>query len=342
MPRALALLMLLSACSAGSQDSPVEPVTTTSVATTPTAEPTTTLPPTTTTSPTTTTAPDGSLPTLDDGRPATWVGVTEDYEAVEVDTASGAIIRSIGQVSTAEDVATAECSACINAIDAVWRTFDGSHFFVSQCCEPAAGLIHVLTADELPLLPGDDSDPWFFWRATPSPDSNDVVLLGYQVVVVSADVDPMGAEPDVNYIEAWTSDGEDAFPISNAVWDGDVIRWLEGSGSEVRLRTFSVDTGTTTATVIAELEGWSTAGLTRHASGDLMAVGSLPDSPTEALVLDADGIVVDTRVVADGTQLGGYDRTGEFLIYTDSDGVVHWQSGDDSGVLAEGFVHASW
>lgn len=340
----LVLLLLVAACSTGGETSPTEPSTVTTSPTT-TADSTTTLPPetTTTSSTTTPTPPEGVLPTLDDGRPATWVGVTDDYEAVEVDTASGEIVRSLGQVSTAEDVATAECSACINAIDAVWRTFDGSHFMVSECCEPAAGLLHVLSADELPLLPGDDTDPWFFWRAAPSPDSNDVVLLGYQVILVSAAVEATGAVPDVDYTEVWTSEGEDAFPISNAVWDGDTIRWLEQGGGEVRLRTFQLGADESETLGLPELAGWSTAGLTRRSSGDLVAVGSTgEDAATEAFIIDTEGAVIDTLTVAAGAQLGGYDRTGEFLIYTDADGVVHWQSGDDSGVLAEGFVHASW
>ena len=47
---------------------------------------------------------DGSIPTLDDGRPATFVAVTTDYAAVEVDTVSGDVVNSIAQVSTREAV----------------------------------------------------------------------------------------------------------------------------------------------------------------------------------------------------------------------------------------------
>jgi hypothetical protein len=84
----------------------------------------------------------------------------------------------------------------------------------------------------------------------------------------------MDATPDVDYAEAWASSGEDAFPISNAVWDGDAIRWLEGSAGEVRLRTVHLDSGASETTDVPELAGWNTAGLTRRASADLVAVGA--------------------------------------------------------------------
>jgi hypothetical protein len=163
-PRRLPILLIAVTIVSGCSSNGAEPATSTRDTTTSTETTTTTAVPTTTTT-TTTIVPSPSggepLPTLDDGRPSTWVGVTADYEAVEVDTAGGDVIRSLGQVSTAEDVETAECAACVNAIDAVWRTYDGSHILISECCEPAAGLIHVLTEDEIPLLPAGDREPWW-------------------------------------------------------------------------------------------------------------------------------------------------------------------------------------
>ena len=109
----IALVLVVAAC--GGESAARETTTST---TSPTTTVTTTPATTTTTEPSTTTT---SAPPAQIELPATWVGVTEDYEAVEVDTATGEILRSIAQVSTAEDVATAECSACVNAVDAVWR-----------------------------------------------------------------------------------------------------------------------------------------------------------------------------------------------------------------------------
>jgi hypothetical protein len=342
----LVLTVLLAAC--GAADSTVSSSTTSTSTTTTTTVPepsttTTTVPVTTTTLP----VPEGALPTLSDGRPATWVGVTEDYEAVEVDTLTGEVIRSIAQVSTAEDVATAECSACVNAIDTVTRTYDGAYYFVSQCCEPAAGLIGVLTPEDFPML-GDglvDIPTWNQWSAAPSPDSHGVVFVGYQVVVTSADVPPGGDGRESDYTEAWVNEGEDAFPISNAVWDTghDAIHWLEAEAGSTRLRTFDIAAGSTSTVPVPELDGWNQAGLALDATSNLVVVRSMPDTPTsEALVIGLDGVRLDSFTLEAGARLGGYDRTGAFLIYTADDGVVRWMGPDGSGILADGFVHAGW
>lgn len=332
----LALGIVLAACSAGGQTTttPGSESTTSSSTTTTSADTTTT----TTTVPTTTTSTvpsdDTGVPLLEDGRPATWVGVTSDYEAVEVDTVTGEVIRSLGQVSTAEDVETAECSACVNAIDAVWRTYDGAYFLISQCCEPAAGMIHILTEEQIPLgLDSEPDQPLFFWSAAPAPDSLDVAFLGYQVLVTAADTET----------SAMTE--LERFPVSNAVWvpGEDQIRWLEGEAETVFLRTFDTTDGSSTVVEIEELAGWNQVTLAIRPSGDLLVARSEPDAAaSELVVLAPDGEVSGEIPVEQGARLGGYDRTGTHLIYTDGDGVVRWLSDDDGGVLAEGFVHASW
>jgi hypothetical protein len=350
VPGLLAMAAFLAACSSDvTEPAPTDAaaVTTTGTepATTSTSSSTTTTPVTTATEPPPALPAGGEpLPVLADGRPATWVGVTTDYEAVEVDTATGELIRSLGQVATAEDVETAECAACVNAIDAVWRTFDGSHIFISECCEPAAGLIHVLTDDELPLLAESGRDsPWFFWWATPAPDSPLVAFLGYQVLVTAADVAPPNG--DAGAAGTWmVTENLDTFPISNAVWapGENAIRWLEGDGEAVRLRTFDTSGGST-AIPIDELAGWALAGLAGRATGELVVARAQPDGVTTSLlVFTPEGDLVDEVPIEPGARLGGYDRTGTFLIYTADDGVARWIGGGTSGLLGEGFVHASW
>lgn len=332
----LALGIVLAACSTGGQTTttPAIETTTSSSTTTTTADATTT----TTTLPTTTTSTvpidDTGVPLLEDGRPTTWVGVTNDYQAVEVDTATGEVIRSLGQVSTAEDVETAECSACVNAIDAVWRTYDGSYFLISQCCEPAAGMIHTLTEDQIPLgLESEPDQPRFFWSAAPAPDSLNVAFLGYQVLVTAADTETS----EMTELER--------FPVSNAVWvpGEDQIRWLEGEADAVFLRTFDTIDGASTVVEIEELAGWNQVTLAIRPSGDLLVARSEPDAAASALlILTPEGEVSGEIPIEPGVRLGGYDRTGTNLIYTDGDGIVRWLSDDDGGVLAEGFIHASW
>jgi hypothetical protein len=333
----LALLSLVvGACASGDDSAATtttEAVTTTSLVTTTTAPTTTTTEPTTTT----TASIDESQPdTLPDGVPTTWLGVTTDYEAVEVDTATGEVIRSLGQVSTAEDVENAECSACVNAIDMVWRTFDGSHTIISECCEPAAGQIHVLEDSELPLLFDSDDLPVFFWTASPAPDAPLIALLGYGVAIVSAD------DPQSSIAAGELAD----FPVSNAVWvpGEETVRWLEDASGTLQLRTFDVATGTSTALPIPGVEAQGIVGLAIRASGEMVAMHAAADTDgtTTALVLSPDGEIVDEFGVEAGARLGGYDPSGTVLIYTDGDGVVRWLDESGAGALAEGYYFASW
>jgi hypothetical protein len=331
----LALLALVvSAC--GSDDG-ADTTTTTEATTTTSLATTTTQPATTTTAPTTTTTTEAADPNvLPDDAPTTWVGVTTDYEAVEVDTATGEVIRSLGQVSTAEDVENAECSACVNAIDMVWRTFDGSHTIISECCEPAAGMIHVLNDTEIPLVIDSDDAPVFFWTASPAPDAPLIAFLGYGVAVATAD------EPGSPIAAAEL----EHFPVSNAVWvpGEEVVRWLEDAAGTLQLRTFDVSAGTSDAVEVSGVESQGIVGLAIRGSGEMVAMHSEgdPDSATTALVLSPEGEVIDEFEIETGARPGGYDPTGTVLIYTDGAGVVRWLSDSGAGVLAEGYHFASW
>lgn len=329
----LALLALVvGAC--GSDDGSEATTTTEANTTTSLATTTTT---TTTTAPTTTTTAEADDPdsnSLPDDAPATWVGVTTDYEAVEVDTATGEVIRSLGQISTAEDVENAECSACVNAIDLVWRTFDGSHTIISECCEPAAGQIHVLEDSELPLLFDSDDAPVSFWTASPASDAQLIAFLGYGIAVAAAD-DPQSPIASSELAN---------FPVSNAVWvpGGEAVRWLEDAAGRLQLRTFDVATETSTAVEVPGMEAPNIMGLAVRSSGEMVAMYSESDATTTALVLAPDGEIVGEFSVEAGARPGGYDSSGTVLIYTDGDDVVRWLSEDGSGVLAEGYYFASW
>ena len=62
----------------------------------------------------------------------------------------------------------------------------------------------------------------------------------------------------------------------------------------------------------------------------------------KARVDAVDGELVATFPVETGSLWGGYDPSGRMLIYTDGEDVVRWQGLGQSGVLAEGYIHASW
>jgi hypothetical protein len=329
----LALLTLVvGACGSGDGSE----ATTTTEAETTTSLATTTTPPTTTTTTTTTQAVDQDSSSLPDDAPTTWVGVTTDYEAVEVDTATGEVIRSLGQVSTAEDVENAECSACVNAIDMVWRTFDGSHTIISECCEPAAGRIHVLGDSELPLVFDSDDAPVSFWTASPSPDAPLIAFLGYGVAVAEAD------NPRSPIAASELAD----FPVSNAVWvpGEEAVRWLEDAAGTLQLRTFDVATESSTAVEVSGVEAQGIVGLAIRSSGEMVAMHSDVDTDgaATALVLSPAGEVIEEFDIETGARPGGYDSSGTLLIYTDGDNVVRWLSESGSGVLAEGYHFASW
>lgn len=329
--RVVMLVAIVGACSSDAPSTTIPAETTTSVETTITSPPTT--PSTTTSTSTTLPADEGGLAVLDDGRPATWIGVTSDYEAVEVDTESGTVIRSLGQVATAEDVADAECSACVNAIDAAWRTFDGSYFVISECCEPAAGLIHVLDPSELPLESGSDNQR-FFWSAAPAPASQTVAFLGYQLQIATLD-DP-GSDFTLEL---------EHFPISNAAWspDAGTVRWLEDADGSVLLRSLVIASGEDTTVPMRQLDGWALAGLATGSGGELLVVRAQPDAAaTSLLVFTPEGTLVEEVPIEPGARLGGFDPSGDFLIYTADDGVVRWSGDGTGGELGDGFVHASW
>jgi hypothetical protein len=324
---ALILFVSLAACAPSGQADPSTVPTTT--ATTVTTVTTTTPSSTTTTEPAT-----SGVPVLGDGRPATFLGVTTDYEAVEVDTATGAVLRSLGQISTREDVDNAECPACVNAIDAVWRTRDGSSLLISECCEPAVGRIHQFPADATPLTRDSDAEVHQFWSATPSPVSDDIAFVGYFLQVTGP-----GSE------EALTIDLFDRFAITNASWgrDGRTVMWLESDGDAVILRSVDISSGQESEIPLDFATGWQLTGLTARANGELLSIRFTTEGDeATGVVFTPEGMLVSEFDLEDGSRLGGYDQTGTFLAYTDGAGVARWAGEGRTGQLASGFLFVSW
>ena len=87
-------------------------------------------------------------------------------------------------------------------------------------------------------------------------------------------------------------------------------------------------------------------GLATQASGNLVSflhTGTVDrDTATEGVVFNPSGELLGTFPVEIGSIFGSYDVSGKFLIYVDEDGAVRWQGRGQSGVLANGFVHATW
>lgn len=281
---------------------------------------------------------------LDSGLPATFVAVTEEWEAVEVDTATGDIIRSIGRLEAASE--SDQEAGLFNAIQSVWRTSDGASYTVSTCCEPAAGAIYFVPPDgtlnastvgELPLLAG--------WTAAPSPYDGRVATLGLSIDVyedasdLQASVLPDPLAGMASGTVAWHNNGRQ-------------LSWLASGPDGWSLSSLDLDDLESGPDIVAidwVAEGQWLQGLGIQESGRLVGFLTTQTDDAEApQLVSTEGVVFDefgliaTFDVELGSFWGSYDPSGNVLIYIDGDNVVRWQGLGRSGVLADGFIHASW
>ena len=265
--------------------------------------------------------------------------MTNDFEAVEVDTETGAVLRSIGQAGNRADLEAAEVEATVNVIDAVWRTIDGSILVVSECCEPAAGAIHVLTGTEPwdhggPTIPG--------WAAGASPTTAELAIVGYELQVGRPDRwryreifdTEVAGYPSGS--PAWSRDGKRVYWVAEIPSDDGSVRWA--------LAGLDLGTGEKTNTVLGWVQEDSRlTGLAVRASGELVTIVTTDAfTYTEAVAMSPDGALIENFDIAEGSVLGGYDPTGTYLITVDGTGAVRWEGSGQSGTLAEGYLFASW
>lgn len=291
---------------------------------------------------TTTTRSYWSGETLEDGRPTTFIGVTSDYEAVEVDTETGEVLRSFGQRATPADFEGAEFPP--NAVDAAWRSWSGGTILISECCEPAAGRVNALSPDQT-LSEDYDQLGMMAWRILPSPTDDRLLYVGYQTGIADATDDPFSTEG--SFLE------NDGSGVSAIGWsaDGALIHWYDPASREI----VSYDpNGPPEDNETRDLLPWvganeTLSGLAAQASGNL--VGFLHTFGPDYDIVSTMGVVfspwsadtfIATFPVETGSTLGGYDRSGRFLIYTDMDGIVRWQGRGLAGTLGSGFIFASW
>ena len=299
---------------------------------------------------TSTTVLESRVPTLDDGRPATFLAVTTDYEAVEVSTETGEIVHSFGARARAADL-EAEGEIAPNVVDAVWRTSDGRHILVSECCEPAAGRINLLPPDGS-LSDSHQESAANAWAALPSPAGTQVILVGYFTSLVG----PVDG-----------SEEECESAISGACWSGETFLENDGSGiaaigwNHDGVRVHWYDRGS------ANLVTWDSSadqlsrapltwvgddqalvGLTGQASGNVVSFlhtygPDLEILETEGIVYSPEsGGVIATFEVPAGSLLGGYEPTGSYLIYITPDGIVEFQGRGRVESLGDGYYFATW
>ena len=346
------IAVAISACGGTVVETTLPVASSTSVAPATTALSTTTTEPPNTTS-TTPGAVDAlaplEIPRLDGGLPATFVAVTEGWEAVEVDTATGDILRSIGRM---ERPGEAEDEGGVgSAIQQAWRTSDHAWYVVGECCEPAGGMMHYLGPESV-LTRANHEDMLFSdgWTIAPSPFDGRIVNLGYFIRVGK-----VGAPADVEF---WLDEGEDAASLMTvAAWDrdGGGVSWLSYDRARFATTLVHLDLTAPDSEPTTRVLDWVTGdqwldGMGAQQGGDLVAFRNTPDDVpeapsvalTEGVVFSPGGELIATFPVETGSFWGGYDPSGRFLIYTDGNGDVHWQGLGRSGILAAGFIHASW
>lgn len=348
---ALAMALAVTGCGgdAGPAATTVAPTTlaptTTAVATTTTQsvqESTTTPEPVSPSTTTTTVIP--ATPTISDGRPETFLAITDDYIAVEVDTASGEIVHVFGQTGTSEQMAEAE-EIAPNVLVGIWRVRDGSMIGLSDCCEPAAGRVfYVEAGGELGVDPYA-GDAVAGWTLSPSPVDNQFANLGYSMLVTDPSVSADFGSG------LWIDEPELGFPDGVAAWtrDGSELYWTTRKDDVAALATLDLAEGAPVPVAILPWVGvdQSLFGIGSQASGNL--VGFLQTRGDDFSIIETEGVVFTTSGellasfdVETGSTWGGYDESGRFLIYVDGDGIVRWQGLGEVGSLGDGFIFASW
>lgn len=269
--------------------------------------------------------------------------MTSDFEAVEVDTVSGEVTRSLGQLGDGNDPETAEIAE--NVIDSLWRTIDGSRIVVSECCEPAAGVIHFLEPGERLTADSHSDQPLpHGWYASPSPQSAAVAVIGYEVQVIAPEGERYYELLDTEQLgfpsgsPSWSRDAAGVWWVSELyVPADDTTIWLL---NHLDLGTEEPEITTTTLPWVDS--GSRLTGLATRADGGLVAVLSAPDGSAELVVFERTGELENGEPMEGRSSLGGYDPTGRFLIYVDGDNTVRWRGGGGSGILGRGYVFASW
>lgn len=360
---AVSFALILAACG-GSGDPGAQPASTTTApeatsttAGSTTSTTTTTRPSTTTTTATTTTERRSTStltdvenpgpmtpaegPTLDDGRPATFLAVTaESTTAVEVDTTTGSIVREIG--ATGNDGSGSALEGNV-VVDAWWDPASGNTI-ISTCCEPAAGDLTFLEAGQSYRYPTAGDSSGFGWDASVSPDGSLYLLTGYYVRIQEA------ADPS-EYVDLFESfDGTGRHPAWLRDRRGVAVAhpWdFEGGTERGWVEVIELDEANRVISSIRHEVPEGVADLEVRADGRLVVLlGTGQGYAAEgdrAVVMDPDTGDRLTEFDLGAESYGlSYDNTGTYLLYVTTAGEIRWQGAGRSGELADGFISADW
>jgi hypothetical protein len=277
-------------------------------------------------------------PMTDEGMPSTVIAVTDDtYELVELDAVDGRVVRTLGSTGDVDD-------GTGNFIDGAWWHPATGVIIVSDGPEPAAGNLTLVEPGENYERQGGPDGWGMGWDVAISPDGRFALVTGYgydvsvlaegangrRVVIQLSD-----SPEDLRYHPAWLRDRigvaivREVDGVRNVI---DVIE-LDDGGRVVSTVSYQLDRP------IADLEVRSDGGLVV-----LYDDGRNPlDGGTRAVVVDPDSGEIEAEFdLEEGSHSLAYDATGRLLLYVDGEGTVRWQGVGESGVLAEGYIHADW
>ena len=273
------------------------------------------------------------------------MAITKDFEAVVVDTRTGEILHEIGHTGTSDDFDSGQ-EIAPNVLVEAWRSSDGEYYALVDCCEPAGGVIMYVRAGG--SLPPDRASGTDGWTLSPSPVSGLFARIGYDLGVF----DPDDFRDD--HARVRIDEPELGFPTGSVAWrrDGRGLYWIGNDFGTGTIYLNSLDLSEDDPRPVAEAivtfvgSGQWLGGLATQASGNLVSfrhTGTADrDTATEGVVFNPSGELLGTFPVEIGSIFGSYDISGKFLIYVDEDGAVRWQGRGESGLLANGFVHATW
>ncbi len=274
-----------------------------------------------------TAAPDPIVPELTaDGRPASFFAITVEGAAVEVDTVSGRILREIAQLD--DPTSDVELPQVLVSIWPVAGT-DGT-VLLSDCCEPAAGNIYRLDADD---RIDDPAEVWAGggWEAVPDARGARVATSAYTSTVRADD----GTETALFDTPGVTS-------FVDWLRDRDGVVFAEPGENSTVIRRFDLDASGSVATAVEFTLPFSGRDLTVRADGNLVLLATEPDGVDRGIVFTPDGDLVTAFDTVAGGQILDYDARGLFVIQLDDDGNASWQGLGQSGTLGSGYLWVQW
>ena len=269
--------------------------------------------------------------TTADGRPAVFYAITTDGRAVEVDTASGTVLR---ELAVADDPSEAG-DPLGRYLDAVWPIpGGGGDVLVAECCEPAAGLLYRLPTGA--SIDGAAGSGLFAWAGVHDARGERLATSGFVSQVRATD--ESGA--DVTTIDLFESDGT----ISFVAWltDRDGVVYAEPQDDRTVIRRFDFDAEGNLAAAAVFPVPYVARDLTVRADGNLVLLATENDGIDRGIVISPEGELQTAFDTAANAQVLDYDPRGLFVIELDANGRATWQGVGQSGELGEGYLWVQW